>query len=701
MQNNATLINKRAVTYSLLAHINNSGTLTKGPLDIFIPIVKKGLHIINNRGQFKGEHINEIISVVKEVYGIEIPTPVMRNILTLLANEINKDEEIIFKLHSDDSFWIEKYIFEDYDQELENSKKDIEHLQTLFNEFCKINNVTTQNNCIVKFIEKNKVTISHYIANKNIVNGHDYTIEAKFVEFFRSSSSQVYEQIKNIYLGSILTSYLEYKPSKLNIKVDLLFDTNFIISLLDLNTKESTHTCRKLLEVGESLGFMFHVLSDTIDEAQRLLYYKADNFDKSVVQKFVNKEDIYNACNRLHYSKTDLERISDNLEETLLNYKINTIPHTEKLRNKARSSTEYNALKQYRNTPKSALHDAMCILYVKEKREGKKISNFEKVNCWWVNNATSHDFDTEGITSIINENSLYLPEIIKVDDLLNILWLSSPNLSILAKDDILDMGLTSLVAYTLNQGLPKARIIKELDENIQKYKNEKITDRDVYLLSTRIANGQVKNIEKLNELVKTDIEKFNQGVKEEAEKQEKIEKERAKMLEEIVEKFKNEIKEIQEHKKNIDKKGEAKIKQSEKLKLQEIDKKNNEIQRLKDENRRHINKQKKIERDKFIDKELKAWRRRTWHWIIRVSILLILGIIWIAYSFDNMNDVNTQITSWLGNKIISFSTSFVFLIIDVFLIKDLYNKYSNHSNINAYISKINIPEEFKELNNEN
>ena len=85
------------------------------------------------------------------------------------------------------------------------------------------------------------------------------------------------------------------------IKADviLLFDTNFIVSLLDLNTPESTHTCRKLLDVGKTLGYKFHVLIDTIEETQCLLNYKAEYFNNTIIQKYVNKEDIYNACTRL------------------------------------------------------------------------------------------------------------------------------------------------------------------------------------------------------------------------------------------------------------------------------------------------------------------------------------------------------------------------------------------------------------------
>ena len=47
---------ERAITYSLLAHIRNTGSLAKGPIDIFIPLVKRALSKMNNEGIFKGKN---------------------------------------------------------------------------------------------------------------------------------------------------------------------------------------------------------------------------------------------------------------------------------------------------------------------------------------------------------------------------------------------------------------------------------------------------------------------------------------------------------------------------------------------------------------------------------------------------------------------------------------------------------------------
>lgn len=694
---NKSFISKKAVTYSLLAHINNSKKLSKGPLDIFVPIVKKCLHIMNCEGQFKGENISEISNYISKYYEIDVPIPVLRNILKLICKEVNSKDDAAFVLHNDDSFILKKYIFEDFDLQLEESKKSVEYLQKLFKEFCSVNKYPYHNDGIIKFIEKNKASISYYIANKTTINGSDYTIEAKFVDFFRNASPEIYEQIKDIYLGSILTSYLEFQPSELKMDVDLLFDTNFIVSLLDLNTPESTKTCRQLITIGESIGFKFHVLQDTIDEIKGLLRFKAENYDKSIVQSFVNKEDILNACHRLNLSKTDLERMADNLVQAILPFKITVIPHTDSLRNKARFSKEYAMLRSYRSSDKSALHDAMCIEYVKGQRENKPVHQFENVKCWWVNNSISHDIESDGIVSMLKTGSNHgLPEIIKVDDLLNILWLSMPNISKSVDSDFVDVGLTSLIAYTLNQNLPKARIIKELDDNIQKYKDASISDRDVYLLSSRIANGQLKDIERLNEMANKDAEMFKQRVREEADKQNKIEIERGRRLEEMVGEFKKSIEDLQQHKKRIDEKKEIQIKEvmdSQTASLQRIvAEKDKRIRELEEENKDQQNEMRRKLRREFIKKQLRKWRIKTWIPLVIITLLLAISIFYICGG-----SLGNEYSDILDNKIVSSVMALIFSAIDYFLIKGLYDKCLNYGNIEKYKETIDIPDDLKEI----
>lgn len=526
-------ITKRAITYSVLAHISGSAKLAKGQLDLFIPIVKKCLHHISDgKAEIKGANIIEIADQILLDWQIEIPIPVLRTILMQISKELkDNDDANSFVLNTDGSFWIKRFVFEDFDEQIKDSERNVKELQIAYQKFCKIFNVpTSDGKDVIRFIEQHKDTLAHYLSNSDCPDKTDYSLTAKFVDYFKQVKP-LYEEIRDLYLGSTISCAIGYQFDNLKNDVTLLLDTNFIISLLDLNTPESTKTCSKLLQICKKSGYSFIILPETKDEIQSLLEYKSRCFDKVVLQKNVNKEDVFCACERRGLNSADLMRISDNIDLDLAQFDIRILPNSTSLRNKAKFSKEYTTLKSYRNNDKAALHDAMAILYVREKR-GKNIKSFEKVNCWFVNNSITHDFEHDAIENIINGNTAeQQPEIIKADDLLNILWLSTPSIRTeVTSDEMVDIGLTTLVAHTLNKSLPKARIIRELDENIQKYKSADITDRDVYLLSVRIANNQVKNIEDLNSLAVSDIAEFNYRVKEEARKQAEIEAEQQKQL---------------------------------------------------------------------------------------------------------------------------------------------------------------------------
>ncbi len=538
-------ITRRAITYSVLAHISSSAKLAKGQLDVFVPIVKKCLHHISDgKAEIKGANISEIADRIVTDWQIEIPVPVLRTILTQISKEFDCDEDSKpFVLNNDDSFWIKRFIFADFDAEIKESEHNVKELQNAYLKFCKIQNIQSEDGKgVIRFIEQHKDTLAHYLRNSNCPDKTDYSLPAKFIEYFKPIKP-LYEEIRDLYLGATISCAIGYQFNGLKNDVTLLLDTNFIISLLDLNTPESTRTCSKLLEVCKKSGYSFLILPETKEEIQSLLEFKSRSLDKVALQKNVNKEDVFCACERRGLNSADLMRISDNIEDSLTKFSIRILPNSTTLKNKAKFSNEYQTLKTYRNNDKAALHDAMAIMYVREKRGGKAVKSFEKVNCWFVNNSITHDFEHSAIENIIRGNSSEnQPEIIKADDLLNILWLSAPSIrSEVSSDEMVDIGLTTLVAHTLNKSLPKARIIRELDENIQKYKTEDITDRDVYLLSVRIANNQVKDIEELNTLAVKDTVEFNCRVKEEARKQAEIENEQREQLNKLYSELSNAI----------------------------------------------------------------------------------------------------------------------------------------------------------------
>ncbi len=101
-------------------------------------------------------------------------------------------------------------------------------------------------------------------------------------------------------------------------------------------------------------------------------------------------------------------------------------------------------------------------------------------------------------------------------------------------NELSDIGISSLISLTLTDSLPKAAIIRELDDNIHKYAAEEITDTDIVRIATRITNKQLLDIESLNRLSKNNKVEFINRLKKEAEKQAEQEAERSKKMDKLI-----------------------------------------------------------------------------------------------------------------------------------------------------------------------
>lgn len=678
---------ERAITYSLLAHIRNTGTLAQGPIDIFIPLIKRVLSKMNSNGVFQGKSVLEIKNVADELYYIDFPIPVLKKILVEICKEVNTADKTHFVLYKDGAFSINEFTFIEYEEIIENQTKDLNELEDFFKQFCETSELKIENSdSIFKFIEKNKFNLSKYISNSQTKNGFDYTAEAQFVNFFKQIPP-IYEKIKSIYLGSIIAGYIEYNSDDAVREIELLFDTNFIVGLLDLNTPESTHTCRTLIEIAKQQKFKIRILKDTIEETKNLLETKADFFDKSFLQKKVNPEDVYNACDRRNINKSDLERIADNLESTISKFGISILYQTDKLNNEAKFTEEYKLFERVRNSKKSALHDATAILYINKIRK-IKIKEFDKVNAWFVNNSTSSD----GENIFLKDG--FQPESIKADDLLNILWLSNPQINKkIEGNDLAEIGLTSIISLSLNNNLPKSKILRELDDNIHKYAQEEISDSDIIRVATRITNKQLRDIEKLNELAETDKVEFVKRLEEEANKQKRIEELRIKKLEHIFKNISGKSDELEKTRKEF----EEKSKGIDKI-VEENDSSTSKVSLLETELLKEKNLNREVKRNQWTSDELKKWRRKTWIEFFIITSIMIAGIIYILYKSDWIfTNAITYFTVLKSNSIISGAVTLLLVIFNSITIKTLFGKYRNHSNIKSYREGLLIPNDLKEL----
>lgn len=705
----STKTQNRAITYSLLAHINSSRTISGGPLDIFAPLVKKALHVfLAERKNTGAESLSELAEVISELYGINMPTPVLSTILRRIAQEINEPERRL-TVYSDGSFHIKQFSFEDYDEEISRCHDSYKQLENKFNNFCYLFGYAERPySPVVDLIEKNRASVSRYLTHETDDIQSSDVIAAEFINYCKKDPVS-YDQLRNLYLGSMLTCYLGYNPSEARMSVTLLLDTNFVVSLLDLNTPESTMTCRMLLDVCRNLGYTFHVMSYTIDEIRALFSAKASTFESNYLSKAIYKEDILNACSRRKLNAADLLRVSDNLENSLGSYGISIIKDLSKQRNKAKFSKEYEQFRTIRRSQSAALHDALAIQYVRDYRGGKRIQRFEDVNCWFVNNTISHYEDEKHRDSLVfSSDNSYQPEFIKADDLLSIIWLSSPGIDIEQANSIAEIGLTSLAAYTISQSLPRKRVIRELEENIEKYSKEDLTDRDIVLLSSRIASRQIDDIEGLNALANTDSTRFNSSLTSEIDKeiqrQEAIQEHYQKM-EADIQKVKNTLEStIQGSEQQLKEKEEAILKlNKEKTELED----NSTKRILESENKYKAeqekshqlqstiiaeNERRQLQKGKYIDKKLKKWQNRPILGIVIFLLVLVGGVLWMIRTGFIGED-----QAFNNSVIIPVLISLASLFLDGYLIKLLFERKNNPELIEYFKKNLCIPEEFLPL----
>jgi hypothetical protein len=97
-----------------------------------------------------------------------------------------------------------------------------------------------------------------------------------------------------------------------------------------------------------------------------------------------------------------------------------------------------------------------------------------------------------------------------------------------------DIGLSRLVSSAINNSLPSAKSVKELDENIQKYAAGKVSDNDILRVGSSIADQTVRNLDALNQSAKDSPDEFIKRLQDIALKQKKKEEEKEKGLRNII-----------------------------------------------------------------------------------------------------------------------------------------------------------------------
>ena len=611
--------NKLLLTYSLLAHLKEDSQ-QNSVSDIFVPIVKKALsEYSRSRGldEIKGKSFVEIQTEIKNIFGLDIPIPILGSILRKAAKDANSEG---FQIFSDNSFIVKSFHFDDIDSVLTQGGLDIEELKKDFNSYCSEAKEKPAFSELVEFISSQNIEL--YTDRVWDADGLNDIIP-HYIDS-RRNNERLFGIISDIYLGSLLASYISFKVTKTVGNAELLIDTNFFISLIDLDTEDSYKTCNQLFNLAKRLGYNFKILYTTVDEVKNLLNNRIQDFANKEYIGSIRTSDVFSACIRHNYTRTDLERIKDNVSRKIEKLGISVVKQAQ-LRDvlpKVEKSGQYKGYLIKRDSQAAAFNDALAEIYVSEHR-GSRVSEFADVKCWFLHNSSSQLSNNQP-SSIQNRIS------ISADDLLVLLWLANPSQeSEMTKLTLTNNVLSSYITRYRRHKAPQYKTLLMVKEKAgHLILSGDIEEKDLFNLCIRMQEGEISDSQ-AQEIIKGKDEEIAAKFKELSLKAEDT----SKQIDDLSSKLVDAQKRIEELNRRLDKSSQ-KIEDEKQLR-KEIDNENVELK-------------KQIAHQKLI--KWKTEKIVIWALILIASVILGLMIfLWQNRSWNFMAKLVTFVDD-LGNS---------------------------------------------------
>jgi len=505
----------KSITYSFLAYHNNNN---KDIMRVFIPLIKKSfLKFENKNGKFYGD-LTLVKKTIKEEFKLDIPITMLKRIVELVAEDYPS-----IHLYSDNNIKLTEQIVFEYDSILAAKAEEIERINKDYNNFLDSEGIEEAPE-ILDFIENNKSIFCELINGNNCRDcKEEYTPVARYINQIKKDKDK-FKIIEEIYLGSIISCYIstDISDQKLDKKIKLVLDTNFIVSLMGLHSEESNITCKQLYDIANVFGFEFIVLDITLAETKHLLFKKAYDLGE-IKQGIFVEDDFLSTCLKKDINKTDLQRKARKLRTNLeTEFSLRIIEIDDKFKNEARRTKLYKELRKRNFNREGAEHDAVAILYTKKLRN-EKVEKFEQANAWFLQ-------DQRGYRRSLYNNDGQLRLKITASLLLNILWLANPAKSS-NLDDFARVNLLELVQVNLADVLPDNKEINELRENMIKYQGEIIEDEEVAFLAQSISSRSLlqKEAKSLNIAAKISDNEFRSNLDQVMDSLEKREEQKYEM----------------------------------------------------------------------------------------------------------------------------------------------------------------------------
>ena len=482
-------MNRLSLTYALLGHYKEKcNNANRSIWEIYLPMVKKAFYdyfVEKNITEIKGQAITELQQKIEEIFEIRFPIPVLRECMTILQEEIDDSSQFI--IYQDNAFDVKFTAIQSVEELIKESEKRLSILENDFNSFCQVRSISCDFNMLLKFIN----TMHIEMMTNEMVNLQELNNAIPTYINTRKKNKEIFNLISNVYTGSLLSSYLSHKIQTPVAKVELLIDTNFFISLIDLNTEDAYITCQDLYKYCKDMGFYMTILPTTVEQIKILLTNRITDFSYKDYFGTIKTADIFAACKRKGIDRTQLETIRDKVEETLTKYDITILKEAQitQIVDRAKKSEAYKILKERRIHKDSALNDAIAIEYVSAKR-GNNCTSFSDVKCWFLHNSYGNFYRDPGVT-IAKRTSIGAPE------LLTMLWMANP--AQVNSTELSRIGLTSYVTKYMEQHLPSDNTLITIQKRAKRAQESgNITEIDFYNLCARMSEGCLTQEEATN-----------------------------------------------------------------------------------------------------------------------------------------------------------------------------------------------------------
>lgn len=477
-------------TYALLSFINEThGCDSKDSmLYIFEPLVCEGLNkVIRSHGGMRvtGKDYTEIRQGIISEFSLDIPVAVLASILPI----VSKNNPDVLTLNNDHSFILDGYCKRDIIDSYSDKKNDLNLLRKNYSAFCKGQGVDCDFENLITFIQDQKNRIFESKTSEILSQGYHVS---KYVYSKIKKRDRYFEIICDLYLGGIIASYLRFNINERVADCELLLDTNFFISLINLNTEESYDTCLQLYKTTVAMGYHYSILESTIEQIKILLSSRVERFRQKDLLAAIDVADIMAACNRLGYSRDDLNAIKDNVRETLSQLGVTTVYNSSirSLVDKAEKSSDLSMLSRLRGSRESALNDLIASEYVDFRRKGKAITEFNEVNCWFLNNSYS-------VNRAEIQKPIWQRRHINASDLMVLIWYANPSLNFgNSKECMAIASLSAGVIKYRSEKYPSIKTIDKIQTKIAQMQTANlITQKSIANLCIRMSEGCIDSNE--------------------------------------------------------------------------------------------------------------------------------------------------------------------------------------------------------------